>query len=464
MATSTVTSDIYLKYRPFYTHGKYGIGREYGTDAYLNYLLLTIPDENLKQYCSTVNTTTNAATGGQAGSPGSVNIHLAGMLLMLKSAYYDTPIPAEITIDDQGGNPIVVVRDVQFDVIKTVKTMHMNDYYGGADFTEIEDPTESSNQYVELLKVNQHQVHVTLDLRYEVFHQNTNKRYLKLLSVNNIRIYEGTTQVYSDTVETTTDAFQTLWEEIFDEIFVVDLSNKLSAFVQYIYSNMGQYINELNFNDIDVKALGRYTNSVNVPDTATWNAINARYVSDVSSEITTWTPDSTCVKWNDFIFSHGIDDPLDIMLRTNPELSDFDPLTNTYTLTNQILKRNYLHVVPTGTDEFGYEQYNVIEDATVQKVPEMVAGNALVNAYERYIELSLEFITPMEYYAQHSAAETSFDGKLESTVNIPTEPVYFWVETLKNWCTYKGTVASDACTVAELYIWNGFNDFVPLYK
>lgn len=143
----------------------------------------------------------------------------------------------------------------------------------------------------------------------------------------------------------------------------------------------------------------------------------------------------------------------------------YNNMSNNYAVVNSTLERNYVHVIPETGREHGFEQMNRIHREAVEVNPEFVNGDSLIDAYSRYIEMSLAYITPMEYYTNNSTVDTTFEGKLESITNVTTEPVYFWVETLRNWCTYTSYEAPDgACTGAELCIWNGFNDFVPLYK
>lgn len=86
------------------------------------------------------------------------------------------------------------------------------------------------------------------------------------------------------------------------------------------------------------------------------------------------------------------------------------------------------------------------------------------------------FITPMEYYGSSTSENVELfeDDKLKTTAkNDEDMPTYFWVETLKNWCTFKYEVVDDtSCVEAKLCVWNGFNgwydfgsllDFVNCY-
>ena len=86
------------------------------------------------------------------------------------------------------------------------------------------------------------------------------------------------------------------------------------------------------------------------------------------------------------------------------------------------------------------------------------------------------YITPMEYYGSSSveSVELFEDDQLKTTAkNDEDAPTYFWVESLKNWCTFKTEVIDEtSCTDAKLFVWNGVNgwyefgsllDFVNCY-
>lgn len=76
-------------------------------------------------------------------------------------------------------------------------------------------------------------------------------------------------------------------------------------------------------------------------------------------------------------------------------------------------------------------------------------------------------ITPMEYYQNmHDMSDSKL--RLSSANASTSEPMYFWVETLKNWCTYVFTTTSlnnkkkPCYGIANLHIWNGQNNFISL--
>lgn len=75
------------------------------------------------------------------------------------------------------------------------------------------------------------------------------------------------------------------------------------------------------------------------------------------------------------------------------------------------------------------------------------------------------FVTPMEYYAGYSAnsvegAQLRLENKVtDSATDIPT---YFWIETLKNWCTYEYEKLTNWNGFARLKVWNGKNGWYYL--
>lgn len=75
------------------------------------------------------------------------------------------------------------------------------------------------------------------------------------------------------------------------------------------------------------------------------------------------------------------------------------------------------------------------------------------------------FVTPMEYYEGFNANRV--EGSLLTLENKVKEndsdiPVYFWVETLKNWCTYEYEKLTDWNGFARLKVWNGRNGWFYL--
>lgn len=75
------------------------------------------------------------------------------------------------------------------------------------------------------------------------------------------------------------------------------------------------------------------------------------------------------------------------------------------------------------------------------------------------------FITPMEYYAGKTTnriegSKLVLENKIDDSINnIPT---YFWVETLKNWCTYEYEKLTEWNGFARLKVWNGKNNWYYL--
>ena len=75
------------------------------------------------------------------------------------------------------------------------------------------------------------------------------------------------------------------------------------------------------------------------------------------------------------------------------------------------------------------------------------------------------FITPMEYYSGY--VTNSIEGSTLRLENKVTDsatdiPIYFWVETLKNWCTYEYEKLTNWNGFARLKVWNGKNGWYYL--
>ena len=71
-------------------------------------------------------------------------------------------------------------------------------------------------------------------------------------------------------------------------------------------------------------------------------------------------------------------------------------------------------------------------------------------------------VTPMEYYGKLVDVH---EQKLRLSSNNSSDiPVYFWVETLKNWCTYIYNKLNDYYGIALLAVWNGQNGWNILEK
>lgn len=84
-----------------------------------------------------------------------------------------------------------------------------------------------------------------------------------------------------------------------------------------------------------------------------------------------------------------------------------------------------------------------------------------------YASMSSEglFVTPMEYYEGFNSNKVegsllTLENKVEEDPN--NIPVYFWVETLKNWCTYEYEKITNWNGFARLKVWNGKNGWLYL--
>ena len=75
--------------------------------------------------------------------------------------------------------------------------------------------------------------------------------------------------------------------------------------------------------------------------------------------------------------------------------------------------------------------------------------------------------TPMDYYSgARNSGRVEFDEQLSNDSDAASEdesePTYFWVETLKNWCYYSLKEIDEACNIAVLNVWNGMDGWLQL--
>lgn len=89
-----------------------------------------------------------------------------------------------------------------------------------------------------------------------------------------------------------------------------------------------------------------------------------------------------------------------------------------------------------------------------------------------------ELKTPSEYYSSDtffSTIEPGQDGYNKTKIIIDPEqeikisslkdiPTWFWLDTLKNWCTFKANNLADVFTGNELYVWNGRNGWLKFSR
>lgn len=124
-----------------------------------------------------------------------------------------------------------------------------------------------------------------------------------------------------------------------------------------------------------------------------------------------------------------------------------------------------------------YKKFNNIAKRITQGIvfpAEAVSQDAVdttMAAYEKWIHNNIDksqYRTPMEYYNEVGSVQ-EIEGyaseKLSNDTNssTTTAPTYFWVETLKNWCTYTlNVIDATHCHEAELLVWNGLNGWMPL--
>lgn len=83
-----------------------------------------------------------------------------------------------------------------------------------------------------------------------------------------------------------------------------------------------------------------------------------------------------------------------------------------------------------------------------------------------------KFITPMEYYNKAiSNNDMAYAGeneqgyhKIGKKTNTNTQKiVWFWVEDLKNWCSYTVSMEFSGINTFMLNVWNGKNGWIPLF-
>lgn len=124
------------------------------------------------------------------------------------------------------------------------------------------------------------------------------------------------------------------------------------------------------------------------------------------------------------------------------------------------------------TDVNGYEATDYVERTVDTAVDSFNDDN--IDKFEKIYNVpyaqshtSDGIVTPMEYYQNmHDMSDSKL--RLSSASTNTSEPVYFWVETLKNWCTYVFTATAfnnkkkPCYGVANLHVWDGQHSFMSL--
>ena len=449
---------IQLPYYNFWTNSTTQVGFANGTRVYFSLIALCLPGNYLSGKETEVSGFTNIQTdsGSSGYGLGSCTFKLTPVLLRMNDTYLSKWIEAE---DDYpaAGVHYVTVRNIKFNIIKTFK-LSKND----EDWSEYEKLSPGMyDSYVTEYSGSSNTV--TLDLTYLVYNEGKANQFLKLVSATNIKIGSTT---YPDTV-TATSFIDDIWDHLMERDPSV-----VGKIFRYMSDDLALDRGaDIVLNGVGIGNLLDYTEYPQRCNTRKYSAdrdVTAdrsdAYIFDFTSEwiIQTLQPNQKVTVT--LAYATDEHEVTDTMFFDNTVV--FDNQSNNYAVINSKLERNFVHVIPDFyNSEYGFEQWNIIhngEDVDVNM--RYVDADALVEAYKYYIEMSPGFITPMEYYANNSTVDAKYEGKLENITNIVTEPVYFWVETLKNWCTYTVYKASDACTGAELCIWNGFDDFIPLYK
>lgn len=125
------------------------------------------------------------------------------------------------------------------------------------------------------------------------------------------------------------------------------------------------------------------------------------------------------------------------------------------------IKLNTYSYSETSKSLFGLKQFNNVatQDPNIGDFNEKNVKNCielLDNDFQKFV-LNTEFITPMEYYSSITTNALTYDSVIDDANAENAIPVYFWVETLKNWCTYEYEDVSSFMKVAKLKMWNGRN-------
>lgn len=131
---------------------------------------------------------------------------------------------------------------------------------------------------------------------------------------------------------------------------------------------------------------------------------------------------------------------------------------------------NYKYTLHEGHSANGFERQDAEETTEIVDLKLLTEGQ--IEKLEDLSEIPYAsmtaaglYVTPMEYYASKLTGKVEGSKLLlENTDDTPAEdiPVYFWVETLKNWCTYEYEKLTEWNGFARLKVWNGKNGWYYL--
>ena len=448
---------IQLTYHKFWTKSCIALG-QYGTGSFINCLALCLPETYLPStYQTSVTGYTNNVTSSSSSGAGigSVDVYFTPVLLELDPSQVGQWFTAEDS-SPAAGVHYITVRGAKFRMIKKLTLSFYNDSW--SDWSE-----ETGSDYTQHFSYYAN-ASVVMDLTFLVRNEGKNTQYLQLIEADNITVNNT---AYPNKVRTA-EFIEDVWNRSYSSERTDD--EAIGKLLRFTSTDMQQDAYDINFAGVDIGERTTTTPPVrckaqNYSGTLENSPLDrtTAYIFDFTSE---WRISQTVPNQEVFL-------SLEYLTDEHP-LSDthfwesapkYDNTTNSYAVLNSKLERNYVHVIPEEySSEYGFRQWNTVHTEKFVTEPDFVEPNSLVEAYKHYIEMSPDFMTPMEYYSKNSTPDSDYDGKLENITNVKTEPVYFWVETLKSWCTYTVYKASDACTGAELCIWNGFDDFIPLYK
>ena len=450
-----MATKIQLPYYNFWTNSVADVGANYGTQVYVPLVALCLPDNYLSNKETTVKGYTNTNKSYDTGL-GECTFHMTPVLLRMFETYRNAWIESEDDYPAPGVH-YVTVRDIKFHIIQTFNLTRYDDNWSHYESLE----PAWYDTYVTEYSGNSNVV--TLDLTYMVYNEGKANQFLKLVNATNVRIGSTT---YPDTV-----LGYSFLDDVWNPLFEDSDPSVVGKLFRYIETD----VERVRGADIEINGVGignlldgteypqRCKTQVYDVDIHVAADRSEAYIFDFTAQWIIQTLGSVQTVTLEMKYATDVHNIDDTMFFANAV--QYDNQSNNYAVLNSKLERNFRHVIPDLRDtEYGFDSWNTIHTENIDKVPEYVEPKSLVEAYQYYIEMSPDFITPMEYYSQNSTPDANYDGKLENITNVKSEPVYFWVETLKNWCTYTPYKASDACIGAELCIWNGFDDFIPLYK
>lgn len=230
-------SQIKLPYYRFWTKSVVEQGADYGTDCYVNFIGLCLPENYLPTtYKTEIDGHTNTRSAPSA-SNGTVTLDFTPVLLCLDTSERDKWHQASDSYTTAGVH-LVTVTGIKF---KLVKTLHLTKY-GDAYYSWTELNNDAYTNHVSI----DNDTTITLDLTYQVCHEGKDAQYLKLIKASNIDINGVLCPV-----EASENAFMTeVWEKSFS-LYAEDYS-AIGKLIKFAETNMQQYAHDIIFNDLHI--------------------------------------------------------------------------------------------------------------------------------------------------------------------------------------------------------------------